>query len=223
MYNIDDLTNNLSENIPSNIYWHSPDLDLVHKMIAREFAECEKGEIVRIISGEGNTRIWNNELVKGSIILALKKGVKVKCVAGPALNVEGGYNFLLEQALNLDIPLELYVAPRREITHYRIFGERRLWLEKYHEPLVPQESRLGRYVLSGPNNSMGIFIIQKYIKDFEAAVEVSNLKQVKNREDFVLLENETLDKLTRQAKERKEYFDDYDQKKLETVLMDNFK
>jgi len=204
------------DKVPTPLEWSSHKRSNVIRMIVRDFYESRSGEEVKFITGEGNTVIWNHGLVKKATLEAMDRGVKIRCIVGPVMKAENGYNFLLEQALQPNPRITMYVAPRREPTHYRIYGERKLWIEKYHEPLAKQENRRGRYVLA--DNPFGVFTIQKYLRDFEVLIRVYKLEPIKNDSEVILLEEARIEKIRRFAKEREEFVDHYERPKLEEIL-----
>ncbi len=219
----DILINNL-KNCPTPTRLSSSEIDDMRKMIARDFIETKKGEEVKIVTGECETEIWGYPIVKNSILYAIDKGAKIRIIVSPVLESKYGYNFLLEQALLPNSSIEAYIAPRRELTHYRIHGSRKMYIQKYYEPLAQWENREGKYILNDsfyPNitNPLGVFTIQKYQKDFEAIIKVYKLKQIKDKNEVLLLEKKDLEKIIEHAKKRKLFFDDYEREELEKALV----
>ena len=95
-------------------------------------------------------------------------------------------------------------------------------MEKYYEPLTPIGERFGRYSMSDSENPIGVFLTQKYFRDFEAIIKVYELKPIKDRSEIVLLERMNLEKLVKHAKKNKSFVDDYEKPKIERLLMNAF-
>ena len=200
------------KNAPRPVNWETPRQGDAELMLARDFYECKPGESVRLITGEGT--IWNDDRVRRALQHALDIGVKVKCIVGPVIKVVNDSNFLLELALQKKITM--YVTSRREWTHYRVFGERCVWVEKYHEPLAPSKERKGKYIEN--NNNYSLFSIYKFIKEFELTISALDLTPIKNSSELLKLEQRQIRKLKVSIRKRDEFFDDYKKEELEQLL-----
>lgn len=191
-----------------NTDWENMTFEEAVESLYRDLKGAVENEEIRIVSGEANYEFWNHERVVSGLEYALRKrNAKIACIVGPAISVdEEEHNALLADAL--DQRIELYLSRRRMPTHYRVFGKRYAWVEKYHDPMQ-EKGRIGKYVLG--KTHLGQLQIQRFEHDFDSKIHVMNYNKITRKDQAVLLRKNEIEYMNQLAKEKDSTFDDLDQ------------
>jgi len=147
---------------------------------------------IRIVSGEANYEIYNNEDVVTAFRNAKKRGVDIKIMIGPIIEVpeDGNDNMIVK--LSEENVLEIYYRPeRRTLIHYRIVDKHVFYAEEPHPPLSPPSERRVMDIMDINDKE---FWINKMIADFDARISEREVLLSK-REDFIMLKPSQIQKL----------------------------
>lgn len=185
------------------------------KRLSLDFKSCESQEVVRIVSGELNCEIWNHASVENSVQNAIhKRRINLKCIAGPLISVDdNGDNTILNLAL--DKKIELYLAPHRMLIHYRVFGDRFVYIENYHQAIEKADNREGYYAMN--EDGFGKSEIRRYTDDFDSRVELLHLKKIASRDQVLALRNDEIQRVKESALEKRVIYDDLSLYKLREI------
>ncbi|EKE26872.1 MAG: hypothetical protein ACD_4C00134G0003, partial [uncultured bacterium (gcode 4)] len=108
-----------------------------------DLLEVIKQEQIYIVSGESNHCLFVN--IKDELVEAVKiSGLPILMIAGPVISIEEKTKSNPVFDLINNGYIELYVSPFRQLSHYRIIGNRKMYLEEYHEALSLE--RKGHYI-----------------------------------------------------------------------------
>lgn len=152
----------------------------------KELSEVRDDEVLRIVSGELNCDLFR--AIGPDIERALdEKEFEIRIIAGPVFSVEGndkegiGENYALKLAKKGR--LKLWISPTRQLYHFRVYGDRIAYQEKYHEPLAIERS--GAY-------TQDRMVILKLTHQFEQLIKVLNLSVLDEATQSVTADKATL-------------------------------
>jgi hypothetical protein len=150
-------------------------------------------DVIRIVSGEAFYKLVSD--LEKPLLDAKRKGATIKIIAGPIISVDekNKSNIILELAEKK--ALELWISPFRQLSHYRIIGQRLVFKENYHYPL--SEDRHGEYIYDQ-------FAVAKYIYEFENLIKYLSMRKYANRKMIITKTDVEIIKL------RQEYGKNYD-------------
>ena len=137
--------------------------------------DIQERETVRIISGEANPEIITAEQEEALLDAFETKEAIIKVIAGPVICVKPDSNGERSNGnpylrLAHRSVLTVYPARLRLIRHLRIFGERKVLLENYHESLAPPSERKTEEIMNHD-------VAQKCAYDFELDIQLFQNKR----------------------------------------------
>ena len=127
------------------------DQDLIHKqrrdLLVRQISNVQKGGYIKIYAGEMNCFVYDHDEVDRAVKAAVKRGVRISVVAGPALSVreESGSSRVVDWVREGLISLHCKQT-RHHDEHFRLLcnyaeGEHHypkyVYAERPHEAMLP--------------------------------------------------------------------------------------
>lgn len=146
----------------------------------RDISDLRDGETLRIATGSANWKVFNE--AEGALSAAhAGKRVAIKVIVGPVLSVDDQMNNALIGLAEKDV-IELYRVPWYPAPHhYRVYGQRKAWIESHHQPLEAFDQRRVTYA-TGPDRVNGC------IEEFNRGLGFWKFRRSNSpKEDFALL------------------------------------
>lgn len=174
---------------------------------------------LNIVAGEAHSAVYTKRI--GAILdeMARENGVKIRLICGPVLMVdEERHSIVLELAKKLlpngEPVVQLYCSPKRKGVHFRISGNGHVYWELPHEP-----GQFGRRI--GIDYARNFYELKRFSRRFEQLIKKGELaRSLVPEQDFLFLDEEGLEKLNSEIKERGRDFNEYSKEELEKVALE---
>jgi len=141
----------------------------------QDIATIKSKEVVRIVSGEAFCDLYR--ALKNDIKnAAVEYDVEFKMITGPIISVEEETDSNAVFELSDEGFLDLWISPYRQLNHFRVFDNRFVYYEDYHEAL--SEDRSGK-------RSIDLVTVSKYNYDFDNLITALSMPKYSEDDCFI--------------------------------------
>jgi hypothetical protein len=152
--------------------------------LVRDINSIKEGETLKMMVGEIFCRVYDDSEVTEAFKEAKKREATIQMIAGPVAIIwkrgvrENRVLDLAKQGI-----IELYYREKRVPLHYRIIGDRDIYIEAPHDPISPAWER--KLMKLGSDKEYWISTLKD---DFDSLIKTQKVKLSRSpRDDFYLV------------------------------------